>query len=57
MEKVNSLVCTLCKSSGHSLSYCPELVESLKEGFYSGSGTSSHDHDDEKLIFKTNINL
>lgn len=46
MEGVPQIVCGVCKSAGHNESNCPQLVEPLNNGFYSGGG-GGHSHDDE----------
>lgn len=35
---MESSVCTLCKSHGHTAERCPELRDPLRNGFYSGGG-------------------
>lgn len=32
------IVCSVCKSQGHTVSNCPQLSDPLKNGFYSGGG-------------------
>lgn len=51
---MNTIVCTLCSTQGHSASRCKELIAPLKDGFQAGGGGGhSHDDDeDEKLCKK-----
>jgi len=49
MESLPQIVCYFCSESDHNARECPSLSDPLKEGFYSGGGSSSgeHSHDDE----------
>jgi hypothetical protein len=44
---MDSGVCMICNHAGHSAAYCPELVDPLREGFYSGGGGGGHSHEDD----------
>ena len=40
--------CTLCNRGGHNAEKCPELVSSLRVGFFrGGGGGGGHSHEEE----------
>ena len=46
--------CSICSSTSHHPSKCPELSNALKDGFYKGGNSGgSHSHDDDALKSKT----
>jgi hypothetical protein len=44
MEQV---ACLICKKLSHNESNCPELVEPLKNGFYTGEHGGGDEEDDD----------
>jgi len=44
MEQV---ACLICKKPSHNESNCPELVEPLKNGFYTGEHGGGDEEDDD----------
>ena len=49
---MDTLPCTICRETGHTIRKCPNLYDVLKEGFFSGGDGHVHDEDCEDQLVK-----